>query len=56
MQESSQTSRNYDDFQVLEHDIAFTSQKSSWFMQFYILLIRMWRQMWRDKVSVFLLT
>ncbi|XP_050295713.1 ATP-binding cassette sub-family G member 1-like [Anthonomus grandis grandis] len=38
-----------DDFQILEQANIYDNQKSSWAMQYCILLMRMWKQMWRDK-------
>lgn len=38
-----------DDSITVDQGVSFNSQKSYWLMQYCILLIRMWRQMWRDK-------
>lgn len=41
-----------DEYEISAQNVDFLMKKSSWIMQFSILLARMWKQMWRDKVPV----
>ncbi|KAL1506848.1 hypothetical protein ABEB36_006134 [Hypothenemus hampei] len=55
--EICELSRNSsDEFEILQPDSDFVGKRSNWFIQFSILLKRMWIQMWRDKSYLLLRT